>query len=307
MSYAAFYDHAVAEEADRLTALGDAINDGTFRRLAQLGLRPDARCLDIGSGTGPIATRLCELCPDGEVVATDIDVSNLEPNVPAGVQVLRHDVTVDEFRQGSFDLIVARWVFAHLPRPAQVLARIADWLAPGGCLLIEDPADFAMHCSPNPTYRKVTEAVIQTLAHLAGTDVDWARSFPQPLAGIGLERIGLAADLPVAGPGTPMTRFLTASVQRIADPLLAIGRVTAAELAQWTAELSSDQFWDLGLANVAAWGYRAPIGPPPVTGIPQPTPRQARVPAQSLSVGRSAPVPGPQRRSGTHPRGRASP
>src|SRR5437763_13835229 len=72
MSYAAFYDHAVAEETDRLTALGDAINDETFRRLAQLGLRPDARCLDIGSGTGPIATRLCELCPDGEVVATDL-------------------------------------------------------------------------------------------------------------------------------------------------------------------------------------------------------------------------------------------
>jgi hypothetical protein len=53
-------------------------------------------------------------------------------------------------------------------------------------------------------------------------------------------------------------------VQRIADPLLAFGRVTAAELAQWIAELSSDQFWDLGLANVAAGGYRAPIGPRPV-------------------------------------------
>ena len=58
MSYAAFHDHAVAEKTDRLTALGDAINDETFRRLAQLGLRPDARCLDIGSGTGPIATLL---------------------------------------------------------------------------------------------------------------------------------------------------------------------------------------------------------------------------------------------------------
>src|SRR2546430_16924794 len=131
MSYAASYDHAVAEETDRLTALGDAINDGTFRRLAQLGLRPDARCLDIGSGTGPIATRLCELCPDGEVVATDIDVSNLEPNGPPGVQVLRHEVTVDGFRQGPFDLIVAPWVFAHLPAPPQVLARIADSCRPG--------------------------------------------------------------------------------------------------------------------------------------------------------------------------------
>jgi len=101
-----------------------------------------------------------------------------------------------------------------------------------------------------------SQAVFAVPAHLAGTDLDWARSFPRPLAEIGLERIGLAADLPVIGPGTPMNRFFTASVQRIADPLLAFGRVTAAEFAQWTAELSSGQFWDLGLANVAAWGYR---------------------------------------------------
>jgi hypothetical protein len=67
-----------------------------------------------------------------------------------------------------------------------------------------------------------------------------------------------------------MTRFLTSSVRRITDPLLASGRVTDAELAQWDAELGSDQFWDLGLVNVAAWGHR-PTDPYPHSTSAPPT------------------------------------
>jgi SAM-dependent methyltransferase len=255
MTYATVFDHAALTESDRLALLGEALNEGTFRRLAQLGLPTDARCLDIGSGTGHVAARLRELCPDGSVVATDLDVRHLERQLP-GVQVLRHDVTTDQFRSGSFDVIVARWVFAHLPHPTEVLARVADWLAPGGCLLIEDPADFAMHCSPDPTYRHVSLAVTETLAELAGTDLDWARTFPRPMAEIGLEEIGLAADMTITGPGTPMAAFMAASTARIADPLVTGGRVTPAELTRWYAELDSENDWDLGLVNVAAWGHQ---------------------------------------------------
>jgi SAM-dependent methyltransferase len=253
MTYTTVFDHAAVNEGDRLAVLGDAINEGTFRRLAKLGLPADARCLDIGSGTGPVAARLRELCPEGSVVATDLDVRHLERELP-GVQVLRHDVTTDQFRSGAFDIIVARWVFAHLPNPGAVLARVADWLAPGGCLLIEDPSDFAMRCSPDPAYRRVSRAVRETLGELAGTDLDWARTFPRPLAEAGLERVGLDADLTIVGPGTPMARFMAASTARIEDPLLAAGRATRAELEQWYAELDSDDYFDLGLVNIAAWG-----------------------------------------------------
>jgi SAM-dependent methyltransferase len=256
MTYTAVFDHTVDRESDRLTDLGEAINDGTFGRLARLGIKPDARCLDIGSGTGSVARHLAALCPDGEVVATDLDVRHLQPATQAGLRVLRHDVAADDFPQGSFDLIVARWVFAHLPRRGEVLARVAGWLAPGGCLLIEDPAHFAIQSSHHSGYREVSDAVTAILAHLAGTDTGWSRTFPTPLVELGLERVGLAADLPVTGPDTPMSRFLVASVMRIAPELVASGRLTQPQLDQWQAALTSDHFWDLGLANLAAWGYR---------------------------------------------------
>jgi SAM-dependent methyltransferase len=256
MSYLDVYDHAAIDEDERLNTLGEAINEGTFRRLRLLDVRPDWRCLEIGAGTGGIARTLAKLCPDGEIIATDLDTRNLGAISKAGVRVLRHDVTTDAFPDGSFDLIVARWVFMHLPRRGETLRRVVRWLKPGGCLLIEDGADFAMRSSPNPLFRKVTEAVKGTLSEIAGTDTDWARTFPKPLARVGLERLAIDVDVPLTAHRTAMTEFLVASVLRIAEPLVASGRLTEAELADWHTMITSDQFWDLGLANVAAWGYR---------------------------------------------------
>jgi SAM-dependent methyltransferase len=254
MAYATVFDHAAFEESHRLALLGEAVNPGTFRRLDRLGLPADARCLDIGSGTGHVATRLRQLCPGGSVLATDRDVRNLEPG--AGVDVLRHDVTIDTFPDESFDAIVVRWVLAHLPRPTEVLATIAGWLAPGGVLLVEDPADFAMRSSPDDDYRDVSMAVNHTLSQLAGTDLGWARTFPRPLVEVGLERVGLDADATIVGPGTPMAAFMAASTARITDPLLAGGLTTRRQLSRWHSELASTDYWDLGLVNVAGWGYR---------------------------------------------------
>jgi SAM-dependent methyltransferase len=258
VSYLDVFDHVAIDEDERLRALGEALNDGTFHRLGRLVPGPAARCLDIGAGNGTISRRLAQLCPDGEVIATDLDISDIRtgPGTAANLTVMRHDVTTDDFADGSFDLIVARWVFMHLPQPAITLARVARWLAPGGRLLIEDGADFAMHCSPDPLYRKVTSAIELTLAELAGTDLKWARTFPAPLAGLGLERLGLAADLPVAAAGTAMSRFLVTSAARLSKPLTASGRLTDDEITRWHQRFTGEGCWELGLANIAAWGHR---------------------------------------------------
>jgi 2-polyprenyl-3-methyl-5-hydroxy-6-metoxy-1,4-benzoquinol methylase len=125
MSYLDVFDHVAIDEDKRLSTLGEALNDGTFRRLEQLIPGPAARCLDIGAGNGMISRRLAQLCPAGEVITTDLDIRDIRnrPDTPANLTVVRHDVTTDDFADGSFDLIVARWVFMHLPQPATTLAR----------------------------------------------------------------------------------------------------------------------------------------------------------------------------------------
>jgi SAM-dependent methyltransferase len=59
------------------------------------------------------------------------------------LDILRHDVTRDEFPEGSFDLVHVRAVLMHLPDRMAVLRRMVSRLAPGGWLLAED-CDFGM-------------------------------------------------------------------------------------------------------------------------------------------------------------------
>jgi len=259
VSYTDVFDHADQRERERLQLLGQTFDEGTFRRIGALGLRPGWRCLDIGAGTGSVARWLADA--GGDVVATDVEIGNLRRRPHRGVQVLRHDVTQDEFQEFSFDLIHARWVFMHLTDRQQVLRRVARWLAPGGWLLLEDATDFAMHSSPNPVYRSMAGAISRVCREDIGMDFDWARRFPEPLADVGLEQLGVEVEVSLVDSDSPMTGFLLSSVRRMEKLLLASGRIDA-ELAEWRETISRTGFRDLGLTNIAAWGHR----PEPIPG-----------------------------------------
>jgi len=251
MSYTDVFDHADELEHDRLELLGRTFDEGTFRRLAALRPRPGRRCLDVGAGTGGVARWLSDVC--GNVVATDVEIGSLHRRPHPGVRVQRHDVTRDEFPAGSFDLIHARWVLMHLADRQQILRRMARWLAPGGWLLIQDATDFAMHSSADPVYRRMAGAINRVCRADIGMDFEWARRFPEPLADVGLDRLGMDVDVSVVGAGRPMTQFLLQSVRRMEKLLLASG-LSDADLADWRDAIVADGFFDLGLTNIAAWG-----------------------------------------------------
>jgi SAM-dependent methyltransferase len=256
MPYSDVLDHADSAEHERLRALAAGLDPGTIRRLERLGPRPGWRCLDIGAGTGSVARWLARACPGGEVVATDLDLRFLEPS--DGIRVLRHDVCADDFPAGSFDLIVARLVFMHLPDREETLAKVVRWLAPGGWLLLEDGADLAAGSSPSAVHRKLAAAAWQTMLEVIGTDPRWARSFPRPLAELGLEQLGIEGELLVIGPGTGFASFFVHTLRRLADPILAAGRATEDEIDAVIADWYSDRFIDLApMSMVAAWGRKA--------------------------------------------------
>jgi SAM-dependent methyltransferase len=253
MSYTEVFDHADELEHERLELLGETLDKGTFRRLTALHPRPGWRCLDIGAGTGGVARWLSDAC--GDVVATDVEIGSLRRRPHPGVDVLRHDVTSDEFPEGSFDLIHARWVLMHLADRQQILQRMTRWLAPGGWLLIQDATDFAMHSSANLVYRRMASAISRVCRDNIGMDFAWARRFPEPLAGVGLDRLGVDVEVSVVGGDSPMTQFLLRSVHRM-HKLLSASGLTDRELADWRKTITANGFFDLGLTNIAAWGRR---------------------------------------------------
>jgi ubiquinone/menaquinone biosynthesis C-methylase UbiE len=126
-------------ERDRLNSLTQLYDPGTMALIERLGLPPGARCAEVGAGTGSVAELLARhVGPGGQVLATDTDTRFLDPLADATITVARQDVTAAPLPRGQFDLIHARLLLEHLPQRDDVLASLAQGLAPGGWLLVED-------------------------------------------------------------------------------------------------------------------------------------------------------------------------
>ena len=128
------YDAIADRYAD---AAREGRGPGTYFRafLARvLGFVPeDGLVLDVGCGAGLVAA---EITTHARVVAVDISAAQLElaeRNAPEAILV-RADVEEVAFEPGSFGAIVAFWSLIHVPRESHgsVIARIHDWLKPGG-------------------------------------------------------------------------------------------------------------------------------------------------------------------------------
>jgi SAM-dependent methyltransferase len=244
-------------ERRRLALLEQVWDGATTARLTALGVDPGMRCLELGGGGGSIARWLCRrVGPTGHVTATDLDTRWLDEIDEPNLTVMRHDILVDDFAPGSFDVIHARAVLEHIADRDTALKRICRWLAPGGWLHLDDCASFSLATTTNDVYRRALEAWIAILAR-TGTDYTWARSFPTPLVRRGLVDVGAEVDTPVLRGGSPVAEFWSLTLEFLRPRIVAADLMTPAELDAARALLADPDFWDLSPAFVATWG-RAP-------------------------------------------------
>jgi SAM-dependent methyltransferase len=132
------FGNSVTGQRDRLRALEAVFDGGTFRRLAECGVGPGWRCLEVGAGAGSVATWLADRVGlDGSVLATDLDTTLLDDLVRPPLTVRRHNVMTDPLPEASFDLVHARLLLAWLPDPAGALRRLVTALKPGGWLVVK--------------------------------------------------------------------------------------------------------------------------------------------------------------------------
>jgi SAM-dependent methyltransferase len=252
------FNHATDTEDARLGALTEELDPASFRRLAATPLRTDWRCLELGAGTGTVARWLADRCPDGSVTATDLDLrlvrSRREPQ--PNLAWVHHDVTRDEFAPASFDLIHARYLFCHLRSRAADLARVVTWLAPGGWLVLEEPASFPIESSADEVYRRTSMGVFTALAERIGTDCRWPRSLHGELGRLGLTEVELDVANSTVGADRPMARFWRLTVEQLASVLVAIDGIGPAMVAGTLDRMRDPDYRELGMATVAAWGRR---------------------------------------------------
>ncbi len=166
------FDTADPVERRRLDANARMWDPFTFRTLQATGVGDGWRCLEIGAGTGTVAAWLLDCVgPAGEVVATDIETRWLEPMASANLIVRYHNVAADSLEHGGYDLVHARLVLEHLPKPERVVAKLVAALRPGGWLVVEDYDVRTMTIAepPHPAWSTCAGAVPDTMREL-GSD-----------------------------------------------------------------------------------------------------------------------------------------
>jgi ubiquinone/menaquinone biosynthesis C-methylase UbiE len=130
---------ADASERERLGLIEQLQDAWSQRYLTALGLQKGWRCLEVGAGHGSIARWLAaQVGPEGQVVATDINLRFLTEIELPNVEVRQHDIRTDPLEAGTYDLAHCRFVLAHMPDSQRVVQRMVEAIRIGGWLLIEE-------------------------------------------------------------------------------------------------------------------------------------------------------------------------
>ncbi|MFJ8621967.1 class I SAM-dependent methyltransferase [Kitasatospora sp. NPDC093550] len=231
-------------------------------RLTALGVGPGWRCLDVGAGTGTISRWLAEEAGVDEVLALDRDPRFVNARPTGRLRTMAADLTDPSLEPGRFDLVHCRFVLMHLPQHAEVLARLADWVAPGGWLVVGDAVDLTTADSPEPVYRRAMAAMWQVLRERIGTDTGWVTRYPHLLRELGLREVGAELHVPPLTPDAPVTAFWRTTWLSMREALEAAAApdggaaLAPGGLDRALEYLSSPELAELSPGMVTAWGRR---------------------------------------------------
>jgi SAM-dependent methyltransferase len=108
--------------------------DPILQVLAQAGLRPEQRMLDVGCGAGRLLDRFAR-AGFRSVMGVDPFIAG-DMRTAAGVPIRKahlHEIT------GTFDVIMFNHSLEHVPDPVSILEQAVQRLAPAGAILVRVP------------------------------------------------------------------------------------------------------------------------------------------------------------------------
>jgi SAM-dependent methyltransferase len=187
----------------------DAATARTERFLLRAGLRPGMRVLDIGSGRGLVAVVLAELVgPSGEVVGVEREAKYVamagERSAELGLSNVRFvEAELSQAAElGSFDAAIGRRVLMYQPDPVAAVRDVANAVEPGGIVCFEE-VDGSMQPASSaamPLHHATRQWIWRTLEP-DGTNLQMGFGLHGALAGAGLERVEVDAEMQVMTPG----------------------------------------------------------------------------------------------------------
>ncbi|RKS09708.1 acyl-CoA synthetase (AMP-forming)/AMP-acid ligase II [Nocardiopsis sp. Huas11] len=239
------FDNHSEHAFDQHRFLAAAYDAMTTERLAQTGVGPGWRCLEVGAGGGSVATWLAHrVGPTGAVTATDIKPERI-PAVP-GLEVLSHDIVRDPLPEAAFDLIHSRLVLLHLPERIAVLDRLVRALKPGGVLQL-DEFDITYGpglLMPDQEAGKLYETFLETKIRVmdrAGADPAWGREVAAAMVRAGLTDVDPRPRLELWDADSPGVHLIAHHTRHLRDQFVREG-MTDRQLADVRALLADPAF-----------------------------------------------------------------
>ena len=228
------------EEEDRLIQQSQLYDAVTRRFLWEAGLRSGMKVLDIGSGTGEVATTAADLVgPEGSVVGVDVNPEILETARSrakeagfANVEFIAGDARTLDLGDG-FDALIGRLVLMYMADPAEALKQLAARVRPGGVVAFQE-ADFTpyrqMYHPDTPVANKLIEWALEVFER-AGVHVGMGFELYRTFVEAGLPEPYMHFESPVGGPeswsGYP---FVANSFQSMQPLIVEFGLATAEEI-----------------------------------------------------------------------------
>lgn len=234
-------------ELERLRFQHEVWGPLTERFLDRVGVACGARVLDLGCGPGFVVDSLARrVGPTGRVVALDESarwIEHLRQRAPrtgsASLEITLGRIEDARLEPCSFDLIFARWVLSFPPNADAIVRRLAEALAPGGVLAIQDYQHEGISLYPeSPGFRAAIRGT-RALYRSRGGDAFIAGRLPGWMRAAGLELVDLTPNVLCGGPDSPAFRWAGAFFPHYSAMLVAQGFMQADErerfLAEWSA------------------------------------------------------------------------
>jgi len=168
-------------------------------------LRPGARVLDAGCGTGALARWIAGVEPGALLTMLDLAPAMLERAGTVPGRHVRASLLALPFTDAQFDIVICAWALETTADPDRAVAELGRVLAPGGLLCL------CFCTKPGVRWRRLGSLPLRlTVAHLfRGAFLH--RGFPQQLVAGRVRRLvsrrGLASFVcwrkPPASPGSP--------------------------------------------------------------------------------------------------------
>lgn len=194
------------------------------------GFNQGQTLLDIGCGPGFATVDLAEIVgPSGKVIAVDrsrrfLDALGQTLARRGTSHVERHEQDLDKarFPDVQVDGAWARWVFAFVTRPRDLLARVARSLKPGGVLVLHEYCDYrTWRLLPRSGEHEEFVSLVMESWRQAGGEPDIALSLPSWLCELGFEIRSLKPRVEVVPPTSFVWQwpraFIEVGLQRLVD------------------------------------------------------------------------------------------